>query len=139
MQPTQSSMPLSPLNIAIVSIGSNVDNASEIIDNVIKLLAGDIITCTQQYQDPLDNDISKPYTNVIATIQTTLSHNELNNKFKQTEQAFGRRHDDTVNVPLDIDIVIFNNNIVRPDDYARDYFQYGYRFIEKPAPRANER
>lgn len=68
-----------------------------------------------------------PYLNCVCYIKTTLSYSELNEKLKLFEQQAGRTPADKAKgrVPLDVDIVVWDSEVVRPADWESGYFQHG--------------
>ncbi len=77
--------------------------------------------------------ISKPYGlkykrlfhNVIAQFYSDLSATEITQITKRIEGEMGRKHEDKEmgRVVIDIDLIRENDQILRPDDYGRDYVQ----------------
>lgn len=116
------------MNTAVISLGSNAPDKSKIMEHAIGELGIDVVEATPPYIDPDDNHPSMPYLNIVARIETTMAHDELNRHFKLIEQRFGRQHSMSM-VTLDIDIVVFNDSILRPLDYERTYFVHGYRLL----------
>lgn len=63
------------------------------------------------------------YINRAAAFSTSLNLDELNSAFKEIETKMGRNSEMRLQglVPIDIDILIFDGVVVRPDDMKRNY------------------
>ncbi len=113
------------MTTAFLGIGSNVADAEYRIRKALDLLGENdcmIVSKSEIYQ------VSAPYYNLVAEISTSLSYVELLSLSKRLESLLGRLpHDkgDKV-VPMDIDIVTFDNATLRPSDFRADYFSLGY-------------
>ncbi len=116
---------LCPMCTAFLGIGSNVADAIYRISKALELLAGNdcrVLAQSDIYQ------VSQPYYNLVAKVQTGLSYDDLLNLTKRLESLLGRLphvKGDKV-VPLDIDIVVFDGRTVRESDFNAHYFSVGY-------------
>lgn len=78
---------------------------------------------------------STVYFNAVATGSCSHTLQQLDDLFKQFELEHGRdssareRHI----TPIDIDIVVWNSNIVRTWDFAQQFFQTGWQQINTAA------
>lgn len=124
------------MNHGIISLGSNVPDKKRILLHAITALGVNVIEATPPYMDPEDNDNRKPYLNIVALIETTMDFDSLLDSFKKQETEAGRTPAGKISgeIPLDIDIVVFNDNIIRPEDYRRPYFTRGYRMLRNTRP-----
>lgn len=109
------------MNTAIISLGSNVVGRHEILSRAAAAIVEMTVTISGFYED------STGYLNAVAVVDTELSHDELRSRFKLMEQAEGRTPASKATglIPLDIDIVIFNGEILRPYDFDQPYFRRG--------------
>ena len=75
----------------------------------------------------------KRYLNLVAEIEGRISEKELNRYFKQIETELGRTEVTRLcgDVPVDIDIVVWEGSVVRPEDYATSYFREGMALLEE--------
>ena len=89
----------------------------------MRALNGIIINASDVYHD------ESGYYNVVAQLVSEPAYDELRCRFKSMEAEAGRRPDSksTGVIPLDIDIVIFNGEVVRPHDFRQNYFQQCYK------------
>lgn len=114
---------------AIISIGSNFGerekNILKAID-YIKTIAS-IGRHSGIYESQDFTGSGKKYLNCIAEIETPLSLNKQRECFKDFEKKCGRTPElkERGVVPVDIDIIIWGNEILRTKDYNSSYFKTG--------------
>ena len=87
--------------------------------------------CSAIYSTPPLSGVGSDYLNAVAVGETKCEQNEFNLMLKDYEKSSGRTPEakKTGVVPIDLDIVIFNDQIVRHKDYSYDFFKIGYRQI----------
>lgn len=125
------------MSTAILGIGSNVADAVYRIKEAMVLLAGngcDIIRSSDIYQ------VSPPYFNLVAAVSTLMDYSDFLLLTKHVESLLGRlphRKGDKV-VPVDIDIVVFDNITMRPVDFEAPYFTIGYESISRAISKTGE-
>ena len=116
-----------PPHTLIVCAGSNTlsrnqfeEAISEVSSWLITSNISDIITSPD-----VTGKSSALYLNAVISGHTRLSFPNIDTAFADIEVKFGRTPDSksTGYMPLDIDIVVWDNEVIRPDDYARRYFQ----------------
>lgn len=76
-----------------------------------------------------------PYLNRLALLHTSLEINDLKQLFKQVEKENGRMEESKKNgiVPLDIDLLAYDNQILKPKDLEKEYMkQLSARFMPFP-------
>ncbi|MDE6450521.1 MAG: 2-amino-4-hydroxy-6-hydroxymethyldihydropteridine diphosphokinase [Muribaculaceae bacterium] len=124
------------MNRAVISLGSNINGKESIISRALDTLGVKIAEATPPYMDPDDNDNTRPYLNIVAVIETDMDYETARTHFKQIEKEAGRTPSDKATglIPLDIDIVIFNDRIIKPEDFERPYFIHGYRLLRNTRP-----
>ena len=66
-----------------------------------------------------------PFSNQIAKFETTLAPDEIRSIFKDIEHQNGRLPEEKALgiVKLDIDLLTFNNLVLKPEDLHREYIQ----------------
>lgn len=114
-------------NIAIISIGSNINaeaNISrmlEILEKEVKILNVSSLLKTK----PIGIENQPDFTNGAIKIQTGFKRNELNRLLKNIEDQMGRNRSAPKFGPrtIDLDIVIWNGEIVDEDFYTRDFLR----------------
>lgn len=76
---------------------------------------------------------SLPYLNAAVKGFTEISLSEAEKIFATIESDYGRtpHSKESGFVPLDIDIVVWDSEVIRPADYARGYFQLCINSLER--------
>lgn len=119
--------------VAILSIGSNCgdrySNVSEGIVWLSKILSG--IRSSTIYATPDCHGGNREYLNAVVAGKTHNTPEEINNLCKEFEKSCGRNESmrQIGYVPVDIDLVIYDDTILRPNDFKRDFFKIGYGMI----------
>lgn len=74
----------------------------------------------------------REYFNAVVRGMTSIDISILDNLCKEYEVSHGRTPEARRkgDVPIDIDIVVFNNQTIRSNDFCRDFFQIGYKQIQ---------
>ncbi len=121
----------------VISIGSNTPDREERMEKAITALANrfDDFRCSEVYETPCWRGEGPDYFNAVAVFTTTVSLSQLDETFKAMEVAAGRPADGPerrLHVPLDIDVVVYGNEVVRKRDFERYYFTKGYNEIMDP-------
>lgn len=122
-------------NAVVLSIGSNSADREAQMTNCIAWLRG-IATPTKLssvYNSPASNGKDPDYLNAVAEIATALTHPELTKLLKDYERQCGRTPQSKAfgSIPIDIDIVMWNGEVLRPKDFAQYYFAKGWNEINK--------
>jgi len=115
------------MSTILLSIGSNTF-AKTNIDKAKRMLAflfPDIVFSEPILTEPEDDKYAYLFRNVLAKADTEMSPEEVIDKIKQTERAVGRTPRDKYlgRMIIDIDLIQYDNRILRPQDYERDYVQ----------------
>ena len=111
------------MSTILLSIGSNtfartnIDKARRMLT---RLFPG-IIFSESVLSEPDDERYSFLFRNVLAMAETDYSPVEVIDKIKQTERAVGRSPRDKYigKVIIDIDLIRYNDEILRPEDFQR--------------------
>jgi 2-amino-4-hydroxy-6-hydroxymethyldihydropteridine diphosphokinase len=114
-------------NIIIISIGSNI-NAEENISNMLEILGKEveILKVSNMLKTkPIGVENQPEFTNGAVKIKTGLGREELNRFLKNIEDQLGRDRSAPKFGPrtIDLDIVVWNGEIVDEDYYTRDFLQ----------------
>jgi 2-amino-4-hydroxy-6-hydroxymethyldihydropteridine diphosphokinase len=115
------------MNLVIIGIGSNIDSDSniskmlEILQTKVEVLKVSSFIVTK----PIGITNQPDYTNGAVKIKTDLTQNELQGLLKQIEDEMGRDRSAPKFGPrnIDLDIVVWNGEIVDEDYYTRDFLQ----------------
>jgi len=115
------------MNDCIIGIGSNID-ADRNIPEMLRLLQTkvEIIQLSQMVKTkPIGITEQADYTNGAVRIRTKMSLNDLSLYLKALENQMGRDRSLAKFGPrnIDLDILIWNNTIVDPDYYTRDFLR----------------
>lgn len=117
-------------NKAIVSIGSNRDRTKN-IKEVIEVLSGKFPGSrfsTPEITDPIDlPESAKQFLNLVAVIYTELEVDAFKAILKKIEKKMGRNPDDDEEgvVPIDLDLIEWNDEVYKPQDLVRPYVVAG--------------
>lgn len=111
----------------LLSIGSNTDACSN-MSKAKELLRSCFPTI--KYTDaiettPYGEKYTTPFLNSLAYLKTDLNSNEVVRQLKAIERKMGRRasHKSEGIVIIDIDLLQWDTEILKPDDFERDYMQ----------------
>lgn len=115
------------MNEVIIGIGSNID-AETNISKMLEILKGyvEIVKVSSFIKTkPIGVENQPEFTNGAVKIITNLSQHELNDLLKEIEDKMGRDRTAPKFGPrnIDLDIVVWNGEIVDKDYYTRDFLQ----------------
>lgn len=115
------------MNDCIIGIGSNIE-ADRNIPEMLRLLAAkvEIVQISQLVQTkPIGIAEQADYTNGAVLVRTEMSLEKLSLYLKMLEDQMGRDRSPEKFGPrnIDLDILIWNNTIVDPDYYTRDFLR----------------
>lgn len=115
----------------ILSLGSNCD--ASYVARAVDWLRDRIedFQSSSLYETPPAKGVGIPYVNAVIAGRVSADFDTFNNQLKEYEKSAGRDSACRAQgrVPIDIDIVIWNDEILRPWDYRQNFFQIGYRTI----------
>lgn len=115
------------INNAIIGVGSNINPEQHVIqaENEIKRLGFLKQKSDFLYTKPLLYQDQDDFLNGIFHLETLFGKLELNKMLKEIELKLGRIRDENKNGPrtIDLDIVVFNNQIVDRDVFQRDFLK----------------
>jgi 2-amino-4-hydroxy-6-hydroxymethyldihydropteridine diphosphokinase len=114
-------------NTCIIGIGSNIEPEKN-IEAAMGIVGSehDLIAVSKLARtSPIGIEDQSDFLNGAAKIKTDLSEIEFNNYLKGVEDQLGRDRTLPKFGPrtIDLDIVVWNGNIVDKDYYTRDYLQ----------------
>lgn len=117
----------------VLSLGSNCGDRKAHVTGGIQWLSKILsnFRVSPIYATPDCLGSQKEYMNAVAAGETSLSQEEIDNLCKEYEISCGRDAESRKSnlVPIDIDLVIYGSDILRPRDFARDFFQIGFRSL----------
>lgn len=113
-----------------LGLGSNDGDRELHLQNALNNLAEvcDNIYSSTHYASPALGEGKAYYLNAVALVDYPGTELELEKSLKHFEVLEGRNAEARAEgrVPLDIDIVIADDKIVRPADYSRFFFKRGF-------------
>ena len=103
------------MNNIVLSIGSNSKDKSYQIDNALKWLSSFIknYKCSSVYSTLPISGIGDSYLNCVVSGEVSTDIISTTQILKQYEQKCGRIKESKTSITIDIDIVIFNNDIIK--------------------------
>lgn len=115
------------MNEVIIGIGSNID-AELNISKMLEILKHevDVLKVSSFVRTKPIGIINQPdYTNGAVKINTTYNREELRTVLKKIEDDLGRNRNTPKFGPrcMDLDIVVWNHEIVDEDYYTRDFLR----------------
>ena len=119
---------------ALFCIGSNCGQREENVERAILWLSGMLsgFRHSSVYATPDCHGGQREYMNAVAIGYTALATLELEMLSKGFENANGRDQEARAkgDVPVDVDLVVFEGEILREKDFRCEFFQKGYREIK---------
>lgn len=114
-------------HVATLCIGSNCDNRRSNISAAIQRIAT-IATISRQSPYRESEDVTgrgASYLNRVITCSTSLCADEFARRLAAFEIEGGRHAESKAQgkMPVDIDIVVWDNDVVSPADYNAEYFR----------------
>ena len=114
----------------IIALGSNVSSdflprARELMGEWLSVTAASDIIATE----PIEMS-SPDFHNKLLECTTSLALDDLTLRTKATEQSLGRQHGRGI-VTIDIDIMQYDDTLLHPDDWNREYIRKLYFQIKK--------
>lgn len=114
----------------IIGLGSNDGDREAHLQYALNALTelADSLFSSTHYESPALGGGKTHYLNAVAEMTTHLDIESLNKELKHIELITGRDASARAEgrVPLDADIVIAGNKIIRPKDFAQFFFKRGY-------------
>ncbi len=116
-------------NVFIVGIGSNSFDRESQMKKTIEFITNSFenIYVSEIYETPAENGKDAPYINAVLVATTEKEMVDVNAIIKQWECSCGRTTMSKLEgiIPIDIDIVTWNEDVVRPKDFVKTYFTKG--------------
>ena len=116
-------------------MGSNVKDGLSLLEECCKNVAA--VTASSRFStcyrtSPVGSMPSPDYHNCVGIVETEWDYDRLHDAFKALEKAAGRTPESKCRgeVPLDIDIVVWNGEVKRPRDMEQAYIRIGLSQLE---------
>lgn len=124
---------MTTMHSAIITLGSNLPCRADILrDTIARLRAVVTVEASSGIYDADDDTGRGPvYANEVLAVATSLPMEAMAQYARGLEAAAGRTAESKAMalMPLDIDIVVWDDTIVKPYDITRHYFTRGYAAI----------
>lgn len=122
------------MNTVIIGIGSNID-AETNIPKMMEILRAkvEVLKVSEMIRTKAVGIVDQPdYTNGAVKIRTAFEKKELTHLLKSIEDQLGRDRSGPKFGPrtMDLDIVIWNGEIVDQDYYTRDFLQKSVKEVQ---------
>ncbi len=122
------------MNILVISIGSNSRDREWQMKHGIEWLKR-TLSSTQvstTYNSVAINNRDADYLNAVMIGKTKKSLDDITTLLKQYETVCGRTPASKLEgcIPIDIDIVMWNGDVLRQRDFAQQYFQRGWQELK---------
>ena len=117
-------------NEVIISLGSNTrprENMGKAMNALREMLPGIVFTDTLK-TEPIGIE-SDAFLNCMAKGTTEETLDSLNRQFKEVERNLGDNGHSTNIVNIDIDILAFGDQLLRPSDWERPYIKALYELL----------
>ncbi len=128
-------------NAVIIMLGCNFGDCSFNLDKATDALREyiDIEASSPTISSPDITGKSFDYLNRILYGKSKLTLDELKTAVKQIEISMGRNRSTPSEVIIDIDIVIFNSNIIKLSEYNTPHFQTLHEKLRLPLLRIEKK
>ncbi len=117
----------------VLSIGSNCGDRERNVRSAVSWAVGLFYesSVSSIYETEEIHGVGTPYYNAVVRGISEINFEELNHAAKTYEVNNGRDQEARSRglVPIDIDIVVWDNKIIRPSDYNQNFFKRGYAEI----------
>lgn len=122
------------MNTLTLSIGSNSRDREWQMKHGIEWLKHTLSNArvSSVYNTLAVNGRDADYLNAVISASTQLSLDDVTALMKQYEGVCGRTPASKLRgvIPIDIDIVLWNGEVIRPADFAQQYFQRGWQELK---------
>jgi len=115
------------MNKAVIDLGSNLNPEENIL--AARFLLSKIFTVLKESSfrktRPVKHPLAEKFLNGCVYIETSLDSQSLKAELKRLEKELGRDHEasDSTAHPIDLDIVIFNNQVIDKSFYERPFLK----------------
>ena len=91
----------------------------------------DIRFSPEMETEAIGNRFLSPFSNQVASFETTLSAEEVRTILKQIERNHDRLPEDKAHgvVKMDIDLLMYDDCMLKPQDLERDFVLEGIKFL----------
>lgn len=116
--------------VCIISLGSNADSSYSILCEALdrlKVFFGDLKQSSMKYTQPIGLQNSQCFLNQVVAFYSELPITKIQLLLKEIEQDLGRLPDDKENIAIDLDLIQWGENILKPSDMSFPHVQNGLK------------
>lgn len=121
-------------NVCFIAIGSNEPTTERInkAQDLLRKMYNDISFSGLQQTRPIDFASERLFFNQVAKFTTIEGPNSVIKNLKHIEKLLGRTPSDKQQgrVPIDMDLIMFNGQVLRADDMKRSYVIKGLKRLK---------
>ena len=122
------------MNFVVFSLGSNSDNKELMMQACVDWMREVLndVKVSQIYETKALNGIDNDYMNAVLSGYTNEEYDDIVRSMKRYEIQSGRTKESKLKgvIPIDVDVVMWNDKIMRNNDYIQSYFQIGWNEIK---------
>lgn len=109
----------------ILSLGTNTDFGNiAIAEEILNGIFSAVRVSKTLISPAVDNKGAKrDYANAIMEGETMLAYDEVCATIRLVEHTMGRDRNDTENVSMDVDLLLYDTHLFKPSDWHRPYNQ----------------
>ncbi len=121
------------MNRVILGIGSNIEPQKHIAQVRRRIVEEHTLIAESRFveTEPIGKKDQPPFLNGAMLIETEMNREQLAQWLKSLENQLGRGHNGEPYAPrtIDIDIIVWNGQVVHNDFYEREFLQESVREI----------
>ena len=126
------------MHTCLLCLGSNLDASTRLTAARSALLSHfpDIRFSNEMVTEAIGSGFLSPFHNQVASLETSLSAEQVRVILKNIEQGQGRLPEDKTQgiVKLDIDLLVYDDDVLKPKDLEREFVKIGLEELEKNPP-----
>ena len=118
---------------AIIALGSNTESEKNIAkaQELLKLEFHNIQFSHPIYTEPINIPNPNLFLNMVATLESSLSEDQIKLILKKIEKEMGRSPYKNIKhqIIIDLDLIKWGIKILKEDDFNRKYIQDGIKYL----------
>lgn len=123
--------PMPHIHEAVISLGANCGDRESNIKQAIRCIGsrlGEAFSGSEIYETPDAYGGERPYLNSVVKVFSIRSRAEIEDFCKNVEKEMGRDAEARArgDVPVDLDLVVFDGQVLKERDFNASFFQIGY-------------
>ena len=123
------------IHSCLLCLGSNFDRLAKMDSarEALKVHFPDIRFSKEMETEAIGEKFLSPFSNQVASFETTLSSEEVRHILKEIEHNHGRSPEDKAQgiVKLDIDLLMVDDRVLKPKDLEKDFVLEGMRQLHR--------